>query len=153
MSFHGLGLRAASASCAAGHTFMTITWSWAGRIPAYVREDVNLQHAIENVADGAFFNSGQCCCGIERVYVHENVYDRFVEGFVDLTKQYVLGDPLDRQRRLGRWRTAPRRTVRDHIATRCQGRPRADRDQDIRATTSTARPIWRRRCWSMSTMR
>jgi acyl-CoA reductase-like NAD-dependent aldehyde dehydrogenase len=78
---------------AAGHTFMSTTMELGGKDPAYVREDVNLQHAIENVADGAFFNSGQCCCGIERVYVHESVYDRFVEGMAELASSYRLGDP------------------------------------------------------------
>ena len=54
-----------------------------------------LDHAVENLVDGAFFNSGQSCCGIERIYVHEEVYDDFVEGFVDLTRKYVVGNPLD----------------------------------------------------------
>ena len=49
----------------------------------------------------AFFNSGQSCCGIERIYVHEDAYNKFVEGFVDLTKQYVLGNPLDEATTLG----------------------------------------------------
>jgi acyl-CoA reductase-like NAD-dependent aldehyde dehydrogenase len=51
--------------------------------------------------DGSFFNSGQSCCGIERIYVHESLYDRFVEGFVEQTRSYVLGDPLDEQTTLG----------------------------------------------------
>jgi acyl-CoA reductase-like NAD-dependent aldehyde dehydrogenase len=54
-----------------------------------------MDHAVANIVDGAFFNSGQCCCGIERVYVHEKVYDQFVDGFIDLAKQYVVGNPLD----------------------------------------------------------
>ena len=41
-----------------------------------MRADADLKHAIENLVDGAFFNSGQCCCGIERIYVHADVYDR-----------------------------------------------------------------------------
>ena len=65
------------------------------------RADANLKFAIENLVDGAFFNSGQCCCGIERIYVHESRYDAFVKGFVDLTSQYVLGDPLDQATTLG----------------------------------------------------
>ncbi len=63
--------------------------------------DVDLAHAVENVVDGAYFNSGQCCCGIERVYVHADVYDDFVDGFADLTRTYVLGDPLDQATTLG----------------------------------------------------
>ncbi len=72
-----------------------------GKDPAYVRADCDLGHAVENLVDGAFFNSGQSCCGIERIYVHAGVYDRFVEGFVELTRTYVLGDPLDPATTLG----------------------------------------------------
>jgi acyl-CoA reductase-like NAD-dependent aldehyde dehydrogenase len=72
-----------------------------GKDPAYVRADVNLDHAVENVVDGAFFNAGQSCCGIERVYVHEAVYDRFVEGAAALVGQYRLGNPLDSDTTLG----------------------------------------------------
>ena len=73
-----------------------------GKDPAYVRADAKLDHAVENLVDGAFFNSGQCCCGIERIYVHEKLYDRFVEGFVDLVnRNYVLGNPLDEATTLG----------------------------------------------------
>jgi acyl-CoA reductase-like NAD-dependent aldehyde dehydrogenase len=72
-----------------------------GKDPAYVRADANLEEAIENLVDGSFFNSGQSCCGIERIYVHEAVYDKFVAGFVALTKTYVLGDPLHTDTTLG----------------------------------------------------
>ena len=72
-----------------------------GKDPAYVRDDVDLEFAIENLVDGAFFNSGQSCCGIERIYVHEKVFDAFVEGFVDLTKQYILDNPLKPTTTLG----------------------------------------------------
>lgn len=72
-----------------------------GKDPAYVRADANLADAVENLVDGSFFNSGQSCCGIERIYVHEDVYDAFVEGFVALTKTYTLGDPLNADTTLG----------------------------------------------------
>ncbi|MGN6467838.1 MAG: aldehyde dehydrogenase family protein [Rhizobiaceae bacterium] len=80
---------------AAAGTFMTLGLELGGKDPAYVLPDVKMEHAVANIVDGAFYNSGQCCCGIERVYVHEKVYDEFVEGFIDLTKQYVVGNPLD----------------------------------------------------------
>ena len=86
---------------AAAGTFMTLGLELGGKDPAYVLPDVNLDHAVANLVDGAFFNSGQCCCGIERIYVHEAVYDRFVDGFIDLTKQYVVGNPLDNSTTLG----------------------------------------------------
>ncbi|PJI40964.1 aldehyde dehydrogenase family protein [Ferrovibrio sp.] len=72
-----------------------------GKDPAYVRADADLAHAVENLVDGAFFNSGQSCCGIERIYVHDSLYDRFVDGFVALTKQYRLGDPTRADTNLG----------------------------------------------------
>ena len=72
-----------------------------GKDPAYVRADANLADAVENLVDGSFFNSGQSCCGIERIYVHEDVYEKFVEGFVELTKTYTLGNPLDAGTTLG----------------------------------------------------
>ncbi|MBC8718296.1 aldehyde dehydrogenase family protein [Ochrobactrum sp. Marseille-Q0166] len=86
---------------AASGTFMSLGLELGGKDPAYVLPDVNLDHAVANLVDGAFFNSGQCCCGIERIYVHEAVYDRFVDGFIDLTKQYVVGNPLDAATTLG----------------------------------------------------
>jgi len=81
--------------------FLPMGLELGGKDPAYVRANVDVAHAIENVADGAFFNSGQSCCGIERVYVHEAVYDQFVEGFVELVRGYVLGNPLDQETTLG----------------------------------------------------
>lgn len=72
-----------------------------GKDPAYVRSDANLAHAIENLVDGSFFNSGQSCCGIERIYVHRNLYKDFVDGFVALTKKYQLGNPLEMTTNLG----------------------------------------------------
>ena len=85
----------------ASERFIGVGLELGGKDPAYVRPDVDVQFAVENLVDGAFFNSGQSCCGIERIYVHEDVYDKFVEGFVDLTKQYILGNPLDEATTLG----------------------------------------------------
>ncbi len=75
--------------------FITMGLELGGKDPAYVRRDADLRFAIDNVVDGVFFNSGQSCCGIERVYVDEAVYDKFVEGSVELVRRYVLGNPLD----------------------------------------------------------
>ncbi|WGD29899.1 aldehyde dehydrogenase family protein [Ancylobacter sp. WKF20] len=86
---------------AAAGTFTPLGLELGGKDPAYVRADADLAFAVENLVDGAFYNSGQCCCGIERIYVHESLYDRFVEGFVDLTAGYVLGNPLDEATTLG----------------------------------------------------
>ncbi len=86
---------------AASERFIGTGLELGGKDPAYVRHDANLDHAVENLVDGAFFNSGQSCCGIERIYVHASLYDRFVEGFVALTKSYRLGNPLDPETTLG----------------------------------------------------
>ncbi len=85
---------------AVGH-FIPVGLELGGKDPAYVRADCNLDHAIENLADGAFFNSGQSCCGIERIYAHEDVYDEFVAGMVKVANSYVLGNPLEEATTLG----------------------------------------------------
>ena len=81
--------------------FLGIGLELGGKDPAYVRPDADLAHAAENLVDGAFFNSGQSCCGIERIYVHVDVHDEFVERFAALVRDYVLGDPLDARTTLG----------------------------------------------------
>ncbi|MDP3897233.1 MAG: aldehyde dehydrogenase family protein [Mesorhizobium sp.] len=86
---------------AAAGTFMTLGLELGGKDPAYVLPDAKMDHAIANLVDGAFYNSGQCCCGIERIYVHEKVYDEFVEGVVAETKNYVVGNPLDQATTMG----------------------------------------------------
>jgi acyl-CoA reductase-like NAD-dependent aldehyde dehydrogenase len=72
-----------------------------GKDPAYVRADADFGAAVENLVDGAYFNSGQSCCGIERIYVAEPLFERFVEAFVALTLKYQLGNPLDPSVNLG----------------------------------------------------
>jgi acyl-CoA reductase-like NAD-dependent aldehyde dehydrogenase len=86
---------------AAAGRFIGLGLELGGKDPAYVRPDANLDHAIENLADGAFFNSGQSCCAIERIYVHEAVYDRFVDGLVTFARGYRLDDPTDPETTLG----------------------------------------------------
>lgn len=101
---------------AAASRFAGLGLELGGKDPAYVRSDANFDHAVENLVDGAFFNSGQSCCGIERIYVHESLYDRFVDAFVALTKQYRLGNPLEAGVNLGPLvRTGAADLVREHI--------------------------------------
>ncbi len=85
----------------ASERFIGVGLELGGKDPAYVCADSNLEFTIANLVDGAFYNAGQSCCGIERIYVHESVYDKFVDGFVELTKQYKLGNPLDKETNLG----------------------------------------------------
>ena len=72
-----------------------------GKDPAYVRADADLSHAVQNLVEGACFNSGQSCCGIERIYVHQSLYEDFVAGCVEGVSRYRLGDPLDPDTDLG----------------------------------------------------
>jgi acyl-CoA reductase-like NAD-dependent aldehyde dehydrogenase len=80
---------------AAAGTFATLGLELGGKDPAYVRPDAKLDNAVENLVDGSFFNSGQSCCGVERIYVHADIYDKFVDGFVANAKGWTLGNPLD----------------------------------------------------------
>jgi acyl-CoA reductase-like NAD-dependent aldehyde dehydrogenase len=102
---------------AAARQFIATNLELGGKDPAYVRPDAPLEATIENLVDGAYFNAGQSCCAVERIYVHRDVYDRFVEGFVALTRQYRLGNPLDPETTLGPLvRTSAAAFVRAQIA-------------------------------------
>jgi acyl-CoA reductase-like NAD-dependent aldehyde dehydrogenase len=102
---------------AASTRFIGTGLELGGCDPAYVRHDADLAHAIENLVDGAYFNSGQSCCGIQRVYVHERLYDDFVAGWIELTRKYRLGNPLDAETTLGPVvRTAAAEEIRKQVA-------------------------------------
>ncbi len=86
---------------AAAGTFTGIGLELGGKDPGYVMADADLERAVDTLMDGATFNSGQCCCGIERIYVHESLYDAFVEKSVAWVSNYRLGNPLDPETSLG----------------------------------------------------
>ncbi len=86
---------------AAAGTFTGVGTELGGKDPGYVMEDADLDAAVDTLIDGAMFNSGQCCCGIERIYVHESLYDSFVEKAVAIVRGYKLGNPLDPETTLG----------------------------------------------------
>jgi acyl-CoA reductase-like NAD-dependent aldehyde dehydrogenase len=86
---------------AAAGSFTTLTLELGGKDPAYVREDADVEGAVAGLADGSFYNSGQSCCGVERIYVHEAAWRPFLEGFVEAASDYRLGDPLDPETSLG----------------------------------------------------
>src|SRR5437868_6382994 len=86
---------------AAAERFIATGLELGGNDPAYVRADAPLQSTIENLVDGAYFNSGQSCCGIQRISVHRSLYRAFLDGFVELTRKYRLGNPLDAATTLG----------------------------------------------------
>ena len=81
--------------------FMQPALELGGKDAAYVHSDADLNYAVNSIVDGAMFNSGQSCCGIERVYVHEKHYDAFIEKAAELVKSYKLGDPKDEKIDLG----------------------------------------------------
>jgi acyl-CoA reductase-like NAD-dependent aldehyde dehydrogenase len=100
----------------AAERFIGVGLELGGCDPVYVRHDADLAHAIENIVDGAYFNSGQSCCGLQRIYVHESVHQRFTAGCIDLIRQYRLGDPLDPATTLGPVvRTAAADTIRAQL--------------------------------------
>ena len=102
---------------AVGSKFIATGMELGGKDPAYIRADVNLDHAVENIIDGAFFNTGQSCCGIERIYAHESVFDAFAEKAADLVSQYRLGSPIDTNTNLGPMvRTSSAAFVRGQVA-------------------------------------
>jgi acyl-CoA reductase-like NAD-dependent aldehyde dehydrogenase len=86
---------------AAAGTFTGIGLELGGKDPAYVCDDADVARAVETLVDGAMYNSGQCCCGIERIYVAEPLFDRFLEEAVALANSYRLGDPLNPETTLG----------------------------------------------------
>ena len=86
---------------AAAGTFTPLGLELGGKDPGYVRADANLDAAVDTLMDGAMFNAGQCCCGIERIYVHESLYDAFVEKAVAWVKALKLGNPFDADSTLG----------------------------------------------------
>ena len=86
---------------AAAGTFTNLGLELGGKDPGYVMEDADLDAAVDTLIDGAMFNSGQCCCGIERIYVAESLYDEFVAKAVEIVSGYKLGNPLDSETTLG----------------------------------------------------
>jgi len=86
---------------AAAGTFTPVSTELGGKDPGYVAEDADVAAAVDTLIDGAMFNSGQCCCGIERIYVAESLFDDFVEQAVNIVKGYRLGNPLETETTLG----------------------------------------------------
>jgi acyl-CoA reductase-like NAD-dependent aldehyde dehydrogenase len=133
------GGRAVVAATAAG--FATAGLELGGKDPAYVRADANLGHAIETLTDGAFFNSGQSCCGIKRIYVAESRYQEFVDGVVDLTRKYRLGSPLDPDTTIGPVvRAAAADAVRSQVQEAVAHGARQLIDEKLFASSSVGTP-------------
>ena len=86
---------------AAAGSFTSLTLELGGKDAGYVRADADLEAAIEALVDGAFYNSGQCCCGIERIYVDRRLWAPFVDGVAAAVEAYRLGNPLEQATTLG----------------------------------------------------
>jgi acyl-CoA reductase-like NAD-dependent aldehyde dehydrogenase len=96
------GGRVVYESVAKAPRFIDVGLELGGKDAAYVSKYADVKNAIENVVDGAMYNSGQSCCAVERVYVHKDVYDEFLQGAIEaVQKNYKLGDPLDPKTNLG----------------------------------------------------
>jgi acyl-CoA reductase-like NAD-dependent aldehyde dehydrogenase len=124
----------------AAERFIGVGLELGGCDPVYVRHDADVAHAIENIVDGAYFNSGQSCCGLQRIYVHDSVYQRFTAGCIDLIRQYRLGDPLDPATTLGPVvRTAAADTIRAQLraAIAAGARPVIDEGEFTRSKPGT----------------
>ena len=147
------GGRAVVAATAAG--FATAGLELGGKDPAYVRADANLAHAIETLTDGAFYNAGQSCCGIKRIYVAASRYEDSSPAWSTCTKKYRLGSPLDPETTIGPVvRTSAAEAVRAQVREAVARGARQLIDEKLFAASSAREPlISRRKCWSASTTR
>jgi acyl-CoA reductase-like NAD-dependent aldehyde dehydrogenase len=111
---------------AASERFIATGLELGGKDPAYVRADAVLPATVDELVDGSFFNAGQSCCGVERIYVHRDVYGTFVDMFVAKVHEYRLGNPLDPETSLGPMvRAAAAEFVRDQVAEAVKAGARA----------------------------
>lgn len=101
VSFTGSTRGGVEVETAANGCFIDVGLELGGKDPAYVRSDADIGRAVEGLVDGAFFNSGQSCCGIERIYVHKERYSEFCDAFIALVREYRLGNPLHPDTTLG----------------------------------------------------
>jgi acyl-CoA reductase-like NAD-dependent aldehyde dehydrogenase len=99
--FTGSYATGAKVGAAAGRRMSKVQLELGGKDPIYVCDDVDIKAAAAGIADGAFYNTGQSCCSVERVYVHRTIYDAFVKAFVAEVKQFRIGDPLDEASYIG----------------------------------------------------
>ena len=101
---HATGARIAAA---VGPRFIKLQLELGGKDPTYVTEDTNVKNAAESLADGAMYNTGQSCCSVERIYVHERVHDAFVAAFVETVQGFRIGDPASEDTYIGAITRAP----------------------------------------------
>lgn len=108
---HATGRRIAET---VGRRFVRLQLELGGKDPTYVCEDADPKAAAESLADGAMYNTGQSCCSVERIYVHEKVHDAFLEHFVETVRGYKRGDPMGEDTYIGAITRAPQLQVLEH---------------------------------------
>jgi acyl-CoA reductase-like NAD-dependent aldehyde dehydrogenase len=99
--FTGSYATGAKIAAAAGKRMIKVQLELGGKDPVYVCDDVDVKAAAAALADGAFYNTGQSCCSVERIYVHESIHDAFVDAFVAEVKSFRVGDPMDEATYIG----------------------------------------------------
>ncbi|HJU21960.1 MAG TPA: aldehyde dehydrogenase family protein [Casimicrobiaceae bacterium] len=99
--FTGSYATGAKIAASAGRRMIKVQLELGGKDPVYVCDDVDVKAAAAAVADGAFYNTGQSCCSVERIYVHEAIHDAFVDTFVAEVRGYRVGDPMDESTYIG----------------------------------------------------
>jgi len=99
--FTGSYATGAKIAAAAGRRMIKVQLELGGKDPVYVCDDVDVKAAAAGLADGAFYNTGQSCCSVERIYVHESIYPAFIDAFVAEVKTYKMGDPMDESTYIG----------------------------------------------------
>ena len=96
---------------AVGPRMVRMQLELGGKDPVYVCEDANVARAAASLADGAFYNTGQSCCSVERIYVHEAIFEAFVEAFVGEVRKFRVGDPREEATYIGPLTRAPQLDV------------------------------------------
>jgi acyl-CoA reductase-like NAD-dependent aldehyde dehydrogenase len=109
--FTGSHATGAKIAAALGPRLVKLQLELGGKDPSYVCEDADVKNAAASLADGAMYNTGQSCCSVERIYVHERIHDAFVEAFVDAVRGFKLGDPMDEDSYIGPITRAPQLEV------------------------------------------
>ena len=109
--FTGSYATGARIAAVVGPRMVKLQLELGGKDPSYVCDDASVQAAAESLADGAMYNTGQSCCSVERIYVHERIHDAFVDAFLQTVRSFKLGDPLDEATYIGALTRAPQLDV------------------------------------------
>ena len=99
--FTGSAVTGAKIAATMGPRLVKLQLELGGKDPTYVCDDADAKAAAESLADGAMYNTGQSCCSVERIYVHERIHDRFVDAFVDAVRGFRIGDPMSEDTYIG----------------------------------------------------